>query len=109
LYIAGENDEHRLTVAGGPLGASTSPVSFGSRSETREGQRWCVGSPPMSSRRKRGWAHHRPEAVVLDLVNPEISTAFLFSALRFLVAVSSDFSGCSCVLKVLFSNTSRRR
>jgi hypothetical protein len=43
----------------------------------------------MSSRRKRGWAHHQPEAVVLDLVNPEISAAFLFSALRFLVAVSS--------------------
>ena len=56
-----------------------------------------------------GRAHHQPEAVVLDLVNPEFFAAFLFSALRFLVAVSSDFSGCSCVLKVLFSKTSRRR
>ncbi len=56
-----------------------------------------------------GRAHHQPEAVVLDFVNPEISAAFLFNALRFWVAVSSDFSGCSCVLKVLFSKTSRRR
>jgi hypothetical protein len=47
----------------------------------------------MSSRRKRGRAHHQPEAVVLDLVNPEISAAFFFNALRFLVAVSSDLSG----------------
>jgi hypothetical protein len=108
LYIAGENDEHRLTVAGDPLGASTSPVSFGSRSETREGQRRCVSRPPMSSRRKRGWAHHQPEAVALDFVNPEFFAAFFFSALRFLVAVSSDLSGCSCVLKALFSKLSRR-
>src|SRR6266568_1781143 len=55
-----------------------------------------------------GRAHHQPEAVVLDFVNPEISAAFLFSALRFLVAVSSDLSGCSSVLKALFSKLSRR-
>src|SRR5882724_372256 len=42
----------------------------------------------MSSRRKRGLAHHQPEAVVLDFVNPEFFAAFFFSALRFLVAVS---------------------
>jgi hypothetical protein len=63
----------------------------------------------MSSRRKRGRAHHQPEAVLLDFVNPEFFAAFFFSALRFLVAVSSDLSGCSFVLKVLFSKTSRRR
>ncbi len=61
----------------------------------------------MSSRRKRGWAHHQPEAVVLDFVNSEFLAAFFFSALRFLVAVSSDLSGCSCVLKALFSKLSR--
>jgi hypothetical protein len=55
----------------------------------------------MSSRRKRGLAHHQPEAVVLDFGNSEFSAVFLFSALRFLVAVASDFSGCSCVLKVV--------
>jgi hypothetical protein len=55
-----------------------------------------------------GRAHHQPEAVVLDFVNPEFFAAFFFSALRFLVAVSSDLSGCSCVLKVLFSKLSRR-
>jgi hypothetical protein len=33
----------------------------------------------------------------------------VFSALRFLVAVLSDLSGCSFVLKVLFSKTLRRR
>jgi hypothetical protein len=32
-----------------------------------------------------GRAHHRPEAVVLDFVNPEFFAAFFFSALRFLV------------------------
>jgi hypothetical protein len=47
-----------------------------------------------SSRRKRGRAHRQPEAVVLDFVNPEIFSAFFFSALRFLVAVSSELSGC---------------
>src|SRR5882757_3789373 len=44
----------------------------------------------MSSRRKRSRAHHQPEAVVLDFVNPEFFATFFFSALRFLVAVSSD-------------------
>jgi len=78
------------------------------RCETREGQRQCVSRPPMSSRRKRGRAHHQSEAVVLDFVNPEFFAAFFFSALRFLVAVSSDLSGCSCVLKALFSELSRR-
>jgi hypothetical protein len=62
--------------------------------------------PPISSRRKRGRAHHQPEAVVLDFVNPEFFAAFFFSALRFLVAVSSDLSGCSCVLKALFGKLS---
>jgi len=55
-----------------------------------------------------GRAHDQPEAVVLDFVNPEFFAAFFFSALRFLVAVSSDLSGCSCVLKALFSKLSRR-
>jgi hypothetical protein len=32
-----------------------------------------------------GWAHHQPEAVALDFVNPEFFAAFFFSALRFLV------------------------
>jgi hypothetical protein len=50
--------------------------------------------PPMSSRRKRGRAHHQPEAVVLDFVNPGIFCGLFFSALRFLVAVLSDLSGC---------------
>ena len=45
---------------------------------------------------------------MLDFVNPEFFAAFFFSALRFLVAVSSDLSGCSCVLKALFSKLSRR-
>jgi hypothetical protein len=79
-----------------------------SRCETREGQRQCVSRPPVSSRRKRGRAHHQPEAVVLDFVNPEFIAACFFSALRFLVAVSSDLSGCSCVLKARFSKLSRR-
>jgi hypothetical protein len=52
--------------------------------------------------------HHQPQAVVLDFANPEFFAAFFFSALRFLVAVSSDLSGCSCVLKALFSKLSRR-
>jgi hypothetical protein len=60
-----------------------------------------------SFRRKRGGAHHQPEAVVLDFVNPEFFAAFFLSALRFLVAVSSDLSGCSCVLKALRSKLSR--
>jgi hypothetical protein len=34
--------------------------------------------------------------------------AFFFNALRFLVAVSSNLSGCSCVLKAIFSNLSIR-
>jgi len=55
-----------------------------------------------------GRAHHQLEAGVIDLVNPEFFAAFLFSALRFLVAVSSDLSGRSCVLKALFSKLSRR-
>ena len=53
-------------------------------------------------------AHHQPEAVVLDFVNPKFSATLFFSALRFLVAVLSDLSGCSCVLKALFSKVSRR-
>jgi hypothetical protein len=52
--------------------------------------------------------HDQPQAVVLDFANPEFFAAFFFSALRFLVAVSSDLSGCSCVLKALFSKLSRR-
>jgi hypothetical protein len=56
-----------------------------------------------------GRAHHQPpEAVALDFVNPEFFAAFFFSALRFLVAVSSDLSGCSSVLKSIFSKLSRR-
>jgi hypothetical protein len=62
----------------------------------------------VSSRRKSGQARHQPEAVVLDFANPEFLAAFFFSALRFLVAVSSDLSGCSCVLKALFSKLLRR-
>jgi hypothetical protein len=64
--------------------------------------------PPMSSRRKRGRAHHQPGGVVLDFVNPEFFAAVFFIALRFLVTVLSDLSGCSCVLKALFSKLSRR-
>src|SRR3984893_7573091 len=62
----------------------------------------------MSSRRECGRANHQPEAVVLDFVNLEFFATFFFNALRFLVAVSSDLSGCSCVLKALFSKLSRR-
>jgi predicted acylesterase/phospholipase RssA len=57
----------------------------------------------ISSHRKRGRAHHQAEAIVLDFVNSESFAAFFFSALRILVAVLSDFSGCSSVLKALFS------
>jgi hypothetical protein len=46
--------------------------------------------------------------MVLDFSNPEFLAALLFSALRFLVAVLSDLSGCSCVLKELFSKLLRR-
>ena len=42
---------------------------------------------------------------MFDCVNPEFFAAFFFSALRFLVAVSSDLSGCSSVLKALFRQT----
>jgi hypothetical protein len=55
-----------------------------------------------------GRAHHQSEAVVLDFVNAEFFAAFFFSALRFLVAVSSDLSACGSVLKALFSKLSRR-
>jgi len=85
------------------LGVNLSPVG-----DAREGKRQRVSRPPMLSRRKRGPAHHQPKAVVLDFVNPEFFAAFFFSALRFLVAVSSDLSGWSCVLKVRFSKLSRR-
>jgi hypothetical protein len=61
-----------------------------------------------ASRRKRGRAHHQLLAVVLDFVNPEFLEVFFLSALRFLVAVSSDLNGCSSVLKALFSKLSRR-
>lgn len=40
-------------------------------------------------------------------MSPELFVA-LFRALRLLVAVLSDFSGCSCVLKAFFSKLSRR-
>src|SRR5712672_3222586 len=97
-------------LSGRSLGRQPRPYRrrCGSRCETREGQREYVSRPPMSSRGKRGRAHHQPEAVVLDFVNLEFFAAFFFSALRFLVAVSSDLSGCSCVLKALFSKLSRR-
>jgi hypothetical protein len=62
----------------------------------------------ISSHRKRGRAHHQAEAIVLDFVNSESFAAFFFSALRILVAVLSDFSGCSSVLKALFSILLRR-
>jgi hypothetical protein len=90
--------------------ASTSPVSSAMRQPLRGPRRPtpCVSRPQMSSRGKCGRAHHQPEAVVLDFANPEFIAAFFFSALRFLVAVSSDLSGCSCVLKALFSKLSRR-
>ncbi len=45
---------------------------------------------------------------MLDFVNSEFFATFFFSALRFLVTVSSDLSGCSCMLKALFSKLSRR-
>jgi hypothetical protein len=79
-----------------------------SRREMREGQRQWDSRPPMSSRGKCGRAHRQPETVVLDFVNPEFPVAFFFSALRFLVAVSSDLSGRSCVLKAHFSKLSIR-
>ena len=60
---------------------------------------WCGGSAR---------AHHQPEAVMLDFVNAEFFATIFFSALRFLVAVLSDLSGCSWVLKALFSKVSRR-
>jgi hypothetical protein len=58
-----------------------------------------------------GRAHHQPEAVVLDFVNfvnSEFFATLFFRALHFLVAVLSDLSGCSSVLKELFSKFSRR-
>src|SRR5262249_3653401 len=60
------------------------------------GQHECV-SPPinLSPRRDRGPACHQPEAVALDFVHPEFFGGLLFSALRFLVAVLSDLSGCT--------------
>ena len=62
----------------------------------------------IASRGKRGRAHYPLAVVVLDFSNPEFFAALLFSALRFLVAVLSDLSGCSCVLKELFSKLLRR-
>ena len=62
----------------------------------------------ISSRGKRGRAHYPLEVVLLDFSNSEFFAALLFSALRFLVAVLSDLSGCSCVLKELFSKLLRR-
>jgi hypothetical protein len=55
--------------------------------------------------RSAGKPHFQPEAVVPDFVNPESFAAFFFSALRFLVAVWSDHSGCSWV-KAFFSKPS---
>ena len=76
---------------------------------------WPGGGPPAAEALPNcGWVcvedrpHHQPEAMVLDFVNPEFSATLFFSALRFLVAVLSDLSGCSCVLKALFSKVSRR-
>jgi hypothetical protein len=58
---------------------------------------------------KRCRAQYQPEAVVPDFVNLEfVFPAVFFSALRFLVAVSSDLSGCSCILKAPFSELLRR-
>jgi hypothetical protein len=39
-------------------------------------------------------AHHQPEAVVLDFVNPEFFAAFFFSALRFLLAADALQKTC---------------
>ena len=59
--------------------------------------------------RKRRRVQFQPEAVVADFLNPEFAfVTDFFNALRFLVAVSSDLSGCSCVLKAPFSELLRR-
>jgi len=55
---------------------------------------------------REGRARYQPE-VFADFVSPELSAAFFFRALRLLVAVSSDLSCHSCVLKVFFSALSR--
>jgi len=67
-----------------------------------------IGAESRNQPAKRGRVHHQPEAVVLDFASPEFFAAIFFNALRFLVAVLSDLSGCSCVLKALFSEVSRR-
>ena len=45
---------------------------------------------------------------LIDFVNPKSVAAFFFCALRFLVAVLSDLSGCRFVLRTLLSKLSRR-
>jgi hypothetical protein len=51
---------------------------------------------------------HQSEVVLLDFVRPDCFAAFFRRALRFLVAVLSDLSGCSSVLNGIFSKLSRR-
>jgi hypothetical protein len=54
-----------------------------------------------------GGARRQPEVLFADFVNPESAAAF-FCARRFLVAVSSDRSGCRFVLRAFFSKLSIR-
>ena len=84
-----------LIRASDPLGVNLARIVGDAAAAARaaKANARCVSRPPMSSRRKRGRAHRQPETVVLDFVNPDFFAAFFFSALRFLVAVSSDLSG----------------
>ena len=50
---------------------------------------------------------HQRDGGGVAFVHPEPDAAF-FCALRFLVAVSSDLNGCTCVLKEVLSKFSRR-
>jgi hypothetical protein len=57
----------------------------------------------MSSRRKRGRAHHQSEAVVLDFVNQEFFAAFFFHA-GFLSGRLTSSNAGTCVLSNQDSN-----
>lgn len=59
-------------------------------------------------RRVGPWPRNQPEAVLLDFVRTQFLAILFFNALRFLVAVSSDLSGSSCMLKAFFNELPRQ-
>ena len=61
----------------------------------------------VSSERTPLKQHKEPRAALIGGLFDDYAF-FFFNALRFLVAVLSDLSGCSCVLKAIFSNLSIR-